>query len=175
MSTIRLKPLGEGEPIDVQVEYTRGAEHVLCELDWAGKSAEVQAGCTAPGAGWIRRQGETLPFYVTQYDQTIRIWIRGQVYTFELPSTSARRMDAPERAQHHEILAAPMPGTVLQIKVSEGQPFRAHQPLIILESMKMEMTLSVPHSGEVERITCAEGELVEMGAVLATLREANDG
>lgn len=68
-----------------------------------------------------------------------------------------------------------MPGTVLQINISEGEAFEAKQSLIILESMKMEMTLSVPHGGVVEKINCKTGDLVEMGSVLATLTEAADG
>jgi biotin carboxyl carrier protein len=38
-----------------------------------------------------------------------------------------------------------------------------------MESMKMELTLSAPKAGRVAELRCAEGDLVELGAVLARL------
>jgi biotin carboxyl carrier protein len=43
-----------------------------------------------------------------------------------------------------------------------------------MESMKMEMTLSVPGPTVVKEVLCREGELVEMGELLARLEPARD-
>jgi biotin carboxyl carrier protein len=59
-----------------------------------------------------------------------------------------------------------MPGTVRKINVAPGDHFEAHQPLVVMESMKMEMSLSMPHPGTVAQLSCEVGQLVDMGAVL---------
>jgi biotin carboxyl carrier protein len=58
--------------------------------------------------------------------------------------------------------------------VAQGDTFAAHDPLVVLESMKMEMTLSAPAPGQVTAVRCAPGDLVEMGATLLQLTERED-
>ena len=60
----------------------------------------------------------------------------------------------------------PMPGIVLEIRVSQGDVVSAGDTLIILEAMKMEQSIVAPADGLVERITVELGELVEEGAEL---------
>ena len=66
-------------------------------------------------------------------------------------------------------LSAPMPGTVLDVMVREGQRVREGQPLIIIEAMKMEHRILAPKAGEVISINFNQGERVDMGAVLVEL------
>jgi biotin carboxyl carrier protein len=174
VSTIRLIPPGETEAIGVRIEHAIREQAAHCEVSWGNRHVEVEVGCSGPGAGWIRRHGVTFPFYVARHGNTVQLWIRGRVHEFTLPGASVRRSGTAADAGVCDNLAAPMPGTVLQVKVADGDRFEAHQPLVILESMKMEMTLSVPHAGRVEKVHCAEGDLVDMGAVLATLSEADN-
>jgi 3-methylcrotonyl-CoA carboxylase alpha subunit len=65
---------------------------------------------------------------------------------------------------------APMPGTIVALKVKPGDRVEAGQPLLIMEGMKMELTLAAPLAGIVERVLCAEGEAVEAEAVLVDIR-----
>lgn len=66
-------------------------------------------------------------------------------------------------------LTAPMPGTVVQVKVGEGDQVSAHQTLLVLEAMKMEHLVAAPHAGVVKSIHCAEGQQVAKGATLLEL------
>lgn len=69
----------------------------------------------------------------------------------------------------HASLEAPMPGTVMKVMIEEGQHVELHQPLIILEAMKMEHIVTAPHAGTVQRVTCTPGQLVMKGAALVEL------
>jgi acetyl/propionyl-CoA carboxylase alpha subunit len=60
-------------------------------------------------------------------------------------------------------LAAPMPATVQRILVSEGESVDAGQVLMLLEAMKMELTVVAPAAGVVAAVLVAEGELVAGG------------
>ncbi|WP_228281512.1 acetyl/propionyl/methylcrotonyl-CoA carboxylase subunit alpha [Rubrobacter marinus] len=72
-------------------------------------------------------------------------------------------------------LVAPMPGTVVKVMVGEGDEVEEGQPLLVLEAMKMEQTVSAPHAGVVEALPYGEGEMVPGGAVLAEVGERGEG
>ncbi|MEL6687373.1 MAG: acetyl/propionyl/methylcrotonyl-CoA carboxylase subunit alpha [Pseudomonadota bacterium] len=69
-------------------------------------------------------------------------------------------------------VTAPMPGKVIAILVEPGETVTADQPLVILEAMKMEMTLKSPRDGVVETVSAEAGALVDDGAALVKLEEA---
>ncbi len=69
------------------------------------------------------------------------------------------------------ILFAPMPGKIIAVNASEGDAVKAGDKLIIMEAMKMEMSLEAPRDGKVKSIHCAEGDLVADGDILLELEE----
>ncbi len=63
-------------------------------------------------------------------------------------------------------LNAPMPGKIVQVLVEEGVSVEKGQPLMILEAMKMEHTISAPGKGKVAKVNFRAGEQVSEGAAL---------
>jgi 3-methylcrotonyl-CoA carboxylase alpha subunit len=70
---------------------------------------------------------------------------------------------------------APMPGTIVALKVAAGDRVEAGQALLIMEGMKMELTLAAPVAGIVERVLCAEGDSVDAEAILVDIRPDKAG
>ncbi len=66
-------------------------------------------------------------------------------------------------------ITAPMPGTVLAVAVAVGADVKAHDPLVILEAMKMEMPVLAPFAATVTAVNVAPGDQVTSGAVLVEL------
>jgi acetyl-CoA/propionyl-CoA carboxylase biotin carboxyl carrier protein len=64
-------------------------------------------------------------------------------------------------------LRAPMPGQVLLIPAGAGQKVRAGDPVVVLESMKMELVLTAPVDGEVTELSVAVGDAVAVDQPLA--------
>ena len=64
-----------------------------------------------------------------------------------------------------------MPGTVLRVLVSEGDTVAPHQPLLVLEAMKMETPVTAPHEATVRRLLVAEGDQVAAGMKLVELED----
>ena len=60
-------------------------------------------------------------------------------------------------------------GVVLQIVAAAGSTVAAGDPILILESMKMEIPVEAPRAGVVRELRVSEGETVQEGDVVATL------
>ena len=68
-----------------------------------------------------------------------------------------------------EELKAHITGVVFQITVKAGDPVMAGDPVIVLESMKMEIPVEAPRAGTVKEIRVAEGQTVQEGETVAIL------
>ena len=64
---------------------------------------------------------------------------------------------------------APMPGTILDVKVSAGSSVSSGQVLCILEAMKMENEIVAPQAGTVSSVNVNKGDSVEAGQVIITM------
>jgi 3-methylcrotonyl-CoA carboxylase alpha subunit len=64
------------------------------------------------------------------------------------------------------LLSAPMPGKIIRRLVAAGARVERGQPLLVLEAMKMEHTITAPGDGSVRALHYDEGDQVEEGAIL---------
>lgn len=88
-----------------------------------------------------------------------RTWVfhDGLVHEIIAEGTDARRRGA----HAHGSLTAPMPATVIEIKVAAGDTVTRGDILIVLEAMKMELPVRAPGDGRVKTIHCRPGDLVQ--------------
>lgn len=68
-----------------------------------------------------------------------------------------------------ESVDAPMPGTIFNINVSEGEEVKAGQVLLILEAMKMENEIVSPRDGKVVAVHEEKGAAVNTGDKLVSI------
>jgi 3-methylcrotonyl-CoA carboxylase alpha subunit len=68
-------------------------------------------------------------------------------------------------------LTASMPGKIIAVNAKAGVTVKAGDPLIVMEAMKMEMTLEAPRDGIVAEVNFEAGALVSDGEILLTLEE----
>jgi propionyl-CoA carboxylase alpha chain len=69
---------------------------------------------------------------------------------------------------------APMPGRVVSVAVSLGDSVTKGQTLVVLEAMKMEQAMTASVHGTVTAVACAAGDIVDSGAVLIEVTEAEE-
>ena len=102
-------------------------------------------------------------FAVSRYGDDVYVdSARGPVHLVALP-----RFPEPGSAVAQGSLVAPMPGNVIRLGAQVGDTVTAGQPLIWLEAMKMEHTITAPSDGVLTELTVDAGQQVEVGAVLA--------
>ncbi|KEY04726.1 acetyl/propionyl/methylcrotonyl-CoA carboxylase subunit alpha [Brucella inopinata] len=78
---------------------------------------------------------------------------------------------AEEDASSESRILSPMPGLVRLICVVEGASVAKGDPLVTMEAMKMELSLTAPRDGKVASVTVAAGDQVNEGALLVELEE----
>lgn len=64
------------------------------------------------------------------------------------------------KANKNEV-GAPMPGTVIDVRVNVGDKVEKGQPLVVLSAMKMEMVVQAPKAGVVKKLEIANGTKLE--------------
>jgi len=84
------------------------------------------------------------------------------------------RFPEPGSAVEKGSLVAPMPGNVIRLGAAVGDTVTAGQPLIWLEAMKMEHTITAPADGVLAELNVDTGHQVEVGAVLARVDAPHD-
>ena len=73
---------------------------------------------------------------------------------------------APVVTGSGEMVAAPMPGTILKVNVKNGDAVKEGQVLLVLEAMKMENEIMAPKSGTITQVAVQKGASVNTGDAL---------
>lgn len=111
-----------------------------------------------------------------------RVNVNGSLYEIEIEemdASAAKRAPAAAPAPAAKPAAAPvgagtkvnapMPGTILDVKVQAGQSVKRGQVLVILEAMKMENEIVATKAGTVAQVAVSKGAVVETGAPLVVI------
>lgn len=113
------------------------------------------------------------------YEVTVEEGFSGQTQNAATPVSApaapssapkAPAAPAPQAAAAGAVtVSAPMPGKILDVRVSAGQAVKRGDVLMILEAMKMENEIVSPQDGTVASIQVSVGSAVEAGDTLASL------
>ena len=111
-----------------------------------------------------------------------RVNVNGSLYEIEIEemdASAAKRAPAAAPAPAAKPAAAPvgagtkvnapMPGTILDVKVQAGESVKRGQVLVILEAMKMENEIQAPCDGKITGVNVRKGDSVETAALLCTI------
>jgi pyruvate carboxylase subunit A/propionyl-CoA carboxylase alpha chain len=146
----------------------------------AGETHEVRYRFTRAGAELPDHNGVTL---VTAHPDRVVLSVDGVDRAFDVARYGADvfvdsalgpvqlvampRFGDPDSAVAQGSLLAPMPGSVLRVGAAVGDAVTAGQPLIWLEAMKMEHTVTAPSDGVLAELNVEAGQQVDVGTVLA--------
>jgi len=95
------------------------------------------------------------------------VFREGRTLVLGLHDALAHAQDA--QGEHAGGLTAPMPGKIISIAVQAGDSVSKGQPLLVMEAMKMEHTISAPADGKIQEVFYAVGDQVTEGAELVAI------
>ncbi|MGZ4387005.1 MAG: ATP-binding protein [Gaiellaceae bacterium] len=139
----------------------------------------------SPDAVVLGDGDESVPAAIERLDdETVRVELGGVSRLYRIArdgealwigregaALSARRTGQLRQSEsaHVEALEAPMPGVVVLVHARNGDRIKRGDPLLVLESMKMEMPIRSPQSGRVDRLMVEEGDRVRLRQPLALI------
>ena len=85
------------------------------------------------------------------------------------------RFGAPDRGLAAGGFAAPMPGVIIEVRVTPGEQVAAGSTLVVMEGMKMEHHVSAPCDGTVTEVLVNPGDQVDNGSPLLVFEAATSG
>ena len=128
---------------------------------------------TQTGEGLCRDEsGRTRPFAWAWVGPQLHLWLDGDLFIFQREDVR-RTSNSPFSNTSADVLA-PMPGAVLEVLVVEGERVERNQTVILMESMKMELAITVPGNAVVRRVVVQPGQQVERGMLLLELAPDGD-
>jgi acetyl-CoA/propionyl-CoA carboxylase biotin carboxyl carrier protein len=160
----RLEPAGGKEVVAVRVFGEAGDARVLIGED------ELRMSAADAGDGRVR----------VELDGRARMWdhavLGADRWVAAGPDAFSHRLAElvveGAAAGADGALEAPMPGSVLSVCVAAGDDVSAGDVLVVVESMKMELTLTAPRDATVLEVRVAEGDQVKQGQSLVELEAA---
>ena len=109
--------------------------------------------------------------------KVIHVDVDGQSHEFiRAPAPTveeAVRHAASSTGEGAAVLVAPMPGRVIAIRAAQGAAVTAHQPVVVIEAMKMEHAVVAPVTGVVASVAVTEGQQVQRGDLLAEVAQSD--
>jgi len=160
LSAARTISFKDGEAlVDVQVRYHRNQ----WQITLAGETTLARGKKLEGDRFAVELDDRRLIASVVAVDDKRSIFLNGSTYSL-LRDDPLHRVDAGD--SHGGGLTAPMPGKVVALLAQPGQKVEKGTPLLILEAMKMEHTITAPATGTVKAFCYAAGEQVADGAAL---------
>jgi 3-methylcrotonyl-CoA carboxylase alpha subunit len=133
------------------------------ELEVGGQRRRLEGRLGANGGLRARLDGASLTGRVVRSGDRLEVFLLGEHRVLDLHDPFAEEFEAEIRDGE---LMAPLPGRIAAVLVVSGARVEEGAPLLILEAMKMEHTISAPARGRVAAIHCKAGDQVVEGAEL---------
>lgn len=146
------------------------------ELDGKTYAVQLKPDAINAACGTALINHKNYPYAFSIQNQQLLLWVDGQVHQFNLPRQQAQRQQgsAAQSTANGNQIVSPMPGKVLQIKKKTGDTVVENETVVVMESMKMEMSLNAAVAGVIESVTVKADDMVEQNTVLVTIKPESE-
>ena len=141
--------------------------HALHALD---QVVPVALSLGADGSGLLRVGDQTVPVVILARGDTLFVHLDGINHELRLRHP-LERAAGEARVGSDDSVRAPMPGTAVSVAVSAGDAVARGAPLLVMESMKLETTLTASRDAVVRSVRVQPGQTFERDAVLVILED----
>jgi acetyl/propionyl-CoA carboxylase alpha subunit len=162
----------DGEKIAIWLASTGGAHVVHCD-DGRELPCRLLPG---PGRGGhvLELGGQSYPLRLAVGEDATFVHLDGR--TWRVGRTDlAQTLGGAADGAALDVLAAPMPGVVISVAVAPWQEVAEGQPLMVIESMKLETTLTARRAGVVAEVPFVRGDAFDSRVVLVRMEPRKEG
>jgi len=172
---VALDDASDGEPKLLRI--SREADGGVLVRAWEGHVADGD--CTQVRIDAMHRRDGDMVLVVDGLRRSLRVAMAGPGEAWVQDGASAWRFlratrfagrEDPQSGQAR-LLRAPMSGRVISVDVQEGDSVTAQQTVLVLESMKMEMSIAAGAAGMVAKLAVAAGDQVSTGQALMEVQQ----
>ncbi|MBR7780580.1 acetyl/propionyl/methylcrotonyl-CoA carboxylase subunit alpha [Undibacterium luofuense] len=157
----------EEQQIAVSLQYGAGGAH---QLQAGDTKCAMQIRQAQAGQIQLSLDAHTISGEVIWDGEKVHVFTGGQHTELHYHDPLAHAGDAEAEGGR---LTAPMPGKIVAVMTEKGRAVKKGEPLLIMEAMKMEHTISAPHDGEIAEILYAVGDQVSEGAQLLAFAQTH--
>lgn len=119
--------------------------------------------------------GKSRTVHAAENEENIFVHLHGRVFRFDkIRQDSDKFAGGDIEFGSKDQVSTPMPGKVVKLLVGEGDTIELGQPLVIVESMKMENEIKSPTNGIVKSVHFQAGDLVKPDQPILRLIPATD-
>ena len=157
-----------------RLSFASGEQTTQIELRYAGKAYRIgdqPASVTrlSPQRLRIEIGDRRLEVDAIKLGDQLQLFLRERQFAISVLDPLAH---AGESDEAQGGLTAPMPGKIIALLVEPGATIAKGDALLVMEAMKMEMTVSAPSAGKLASYLCSVGEQVKEGAALVEITAA---
>ena len=120
-------------------------------------------------AAAVRTAAQRFAAQLLRLDASVHLWSGSGHFRVQLEDPREREFAASAAAGG---LTTPLPGVVVSVAVRPGDQVESGAPLMVIEAMKMEHTISAPYAGRVAAVHFAPGERAPEGSALIELERS---
>ena len=129
---------------------------------------DIDLAVAADGRAWLTLGERHLEVVVATRGDDVFVHLDGEAYQLRYQHP-LDRLAAAAGGSAEDHIRAPMPGSIVAVSVKVGDAVTKGQTLLVMESMKMETTISAPRDGVIAAITYEKGQTFDRDALLLSL------
>ncbi|MGP3667016.1 MAG: biotin/lipoyl-containing protein [Candidatus Bathyarchaeota archaeon] len=152
----------EGKPYEVEISLENVQQNpVLMEVFLNGKTYKV-----------VVSRGEISPDTHSLLTPAKTMVVEEKKVEASKPPTLKVSEEKPRReALRGFVVESPLPGKIVNVKVSPGERVNAGDPLLVIDSMKMENVIPSPKTGVILEVKVSVGQSVQTGTPLIVISD----
>ncbi|MFA5938089.1 MAG: biotin/lipoyl-containing protein [Sinimarinibacterium sp.] len=151
------------EENEINVELSRARDGYRVHIGERVLPADLRTG--ADGRAWLTIDGTHHEIVVAARGDDVFVHVDGAAYQLRYQHP-LDRLAASLHGAAEDSVRAPMPGSIVAVHIKTGESVTKGQVLLVMESMKMETTVTAPRDGVIQAVQYDKGQTFDRDALL---------